>query len=228
MKKYLFLLGLITFLFSGCEMLFKADTEEYCVSGHVYYPDSITPICNTDITVTDEQFYMGSLGVASTDKDFDGETDETGYFEIVIPNGGKSEIRLIVNTRPDTIYNGDTVKTIYQYRADTYKAYSGKHGFENLKIYTQKVTIPHRYPYCEPSVPYIGDSFRIVAVDSIQRVELIEDNSRCLLAIEYQEPDTTVMFFVPDCASVEKDHSLNVYWKNGAAYKKLHLREHEQ
>ena len=227
MKKQIFISALMLAMFTSC---FEGveDREEYLVSGHVYYPDSITTISNTRVLVSDVKPYVSEWGAAITDKCYFGSTDENGYFEIDIPDGGKMSIRVMVNTQPDTIFNCDTAVVMYQFRADTGKVYRGKHSFENLHIYTNKVMLPHRYPYSDPSVPYIGDSCRIVAMHPIYRIELIEERTTCIFAMDYQEPDTSVMFFIPDCASVEKYNSVHIFWENGSGgILFFHLREHE-
>ena len=225
MKKQIFISALMLAMFTSC---FEGveDREKYIVSGYVYCPDSTTTISNTRVSVTDVKPYVNEWGLTTTEMYYSDSTDENGYFEIVIPDGGKIEIRVMVNTQPDTIFNCDTAEVMYQYRADTRKVYRGKHSFENLQIYSDKVMLPHQYPYCDPSVPYIGDSCRIVAMHPIYRVELIEERTTCIFAMDYQEPDTSVMFFIPDFVSIEKYYSVRILVENGVCGIPLHLRQH--
>lgn len=222
MKKSLLFLALVPFLFSACYEGPYGDREEYTVSGYVYYPDSITPLVDAHVGVIDITFKAHWDGVHNIETLYNGRTDENGYFEIVIPDGGKFSIDLTADYFPPC----DTAEIMYHYHGDMYKRYSGRHCFENLHVYTYIKEHPVLYPYCDPSYPFIGDSVRIAASNPIQRIELIEERTTCIFAMDYQEPDTSVMFFIPDFVSMEKYNSLCILVENGVCGIPLHLRQH--
>ena len=222
MKNSLLFLALAPFMFSACYEGPIGNREEYIVSGNVYYPDSITPLVDAHVGVTDTTFDAHWDGVHAFETTYNGKTDENGYFEIVIPDGGKQGIRLIATYYPTC----DTAEIMYHYHGSARQKYSGRHCFENLQVYSYIIEHPVHYPYCVPSYPFIGDSVRIIASNPIHRVELIEDRTTCIFAMDYQEPDTSVMFFIPDFTSIEKYNSVRILVKNGVCGIRLNLREH--
>ena len=229
MKKLIFLLFMMPLIMVSCYEGPWGARQEYTVSGNVYYPDS-TPLAHASILVADTQYYSHALsGVSISDRDFSGRADENGHFEVTVPNGGKTGIWVMAYYQPTC----DTAEVTYHYHGSITKHYSDKHGFEGLQIYTYVMEHPRHYPYLEPSYPFIGDSVRVVSeyypINHIEIYEVVNHSSRQVVSsMDYQQPDTSVMFFVPEELSVEKNYYIDVIWENGGAHKKLHLREHEQ
>ena len=190
MKKSLLFLALVPFIFSACYEGPWGARQEYTVSGNVFFPDSVTPLIDAAVLVTDTTFWTNWDGVHDLETTYNGRTDENGYFEIVIPDGGKQGIRLMAMYYPTC----DTAEVMYHYHGSARKRYSGRHCFENIQVYSYIIEHPVHYPYCVPSYPFIGDSVRIIATEPITRLELIEDRTICIFAMDYQEPDTSVMF----------------------------------
>lgn len=154
MKKLIFLLSVIPLIMVSCYEGPWGARQEYTVSGNVYYPDS-TPLAYASILVADTQYYSHAMsGVSITDQDFSGRADENGYFEVTVPNGGKTGIWVMAYYQPTC----DTAEVTYHYHGSITKHYSDKHGFECLQIYTYIMEHPRHYPYLEPSYPFIGDS----------------------------------------------------------------------
>ena len=222
MKKALYLLSLACLLCTCYEG--PGTREKYIVSGNVYYPDS-TPLPYAGINVMDIRYYWYGLeGMCGPlEGEFYGSTDDNGYFEVVVPDGGMERIEVSAYYRPTC----DTDIVMYHYKASVKKSYSGKHGFEGLQLYTRIVEHPQRYPYWVPSCPFIGDSVQIIAQESIQKVEFSEGSKKVLLSMEYQDGDTAVMFFIPDTASLEKRYDFYIqYTAGGSVIAPVHLRKH--
>lgn len=229
--KYLIIPALLVVMLSSCSLFEDGpvgDREAYMVSGHVYYPDSLTLFPNVGIIVTDYHYYSISPGGAHlSEAEFSGHTDENGYFEITVPEGGKIEVNVLAYYQPES----DTGEVMFHYHGNAHRKYTGKHGFEDLEIYTYIIEHPYRYPYCIPSYPFIGDSVRIVMWAPISRIDLYEgrDFMNKIFSMEYQEPDTSVMFFIPESLSLDKYYTTDIYVTDGGnASLPLHLREHEQ
>ena len=226
MKKCLFILALVPFIMTSCYEGDVGEREEYIVSGTVYFPDS-TPIPYVDIGVIDSQYYSHALsGTMIWEHAYCGKADENGHFAIVIPDGGKRGVWVDADYRPTC----DTAEVNYQYIGDLHMRYTGKHCFENLQIYTVYREDPIRYPYLIPSYPFIGDSVQVVAEYPITHIDLFEgnstDNRHILSSVDYLEPDTCVMFYLPDSLSLETHYHLHVFWDNSGTYVRLHLRQH--
>ena len=221
MKKHFLLLMIVPLMMISCYEGEVGEREEYIVSGYVYYPDS-TPLGHADVVVNDTQFYSHALsGVELWDPEYGGKADENGYFEIVIPDGGKQGIHVMTYFQPTS----DTAEVMYHYHGSKNKHYSGKHGFEGLQIYSYIIEHPIHYPYLIPSYPFIGDSVRVVETQPINRIILLEGNTE-IFSMEYQEPDTSVMFFIPGNISVDKQYYLDISRGQGYSGITLHLREH--
>ena len=228
MKKHFLLLMIVPLMMISCYEGDVGEREEYIVSGYVYYPDS-TPLGHAAVVVNDTQFYSQALsGVMLWDPEYGGKADENGYFEIVIPDGGKQGIHVMTYFQPTS----DTAEVKYHYHGSKNKHYSGKHGFEGLQIYSYIIEHPIHYPYLIPSYPFIGDSVRVVAAYQITHIDLFEGNSSSnrhnISSVDYQEPDTSVMFLIPEGLSLETIYHLDVLGDNSGKYIRLHLREHEQ
>ena len=222
MKKALYLLSLACLLCT-CYDGPVGPREEYLVSGHVYYPDS-TPLPKCGITVIDyEDYSFFEYGKTVLENNFKTSTDRNGYFEVSIPNGGMKKIS--VTAARDVPC--DTADSRFYHAGGIGVPYSGKHGFEGLKIYTQLKEVPQRYPYWVPSYPFIGDSVQIIARESIQKVEFLEESKTVLLSMEYQDGDTAVMFFIPETASLEKLYQFGIYTSTGSEiFAHVNLRKH--
>ena len=57
MKKSLLFLALVPFIFSACYEGPWGARQEYTVSGNVFFPDSVTPLIDAAVLVTDTTFW---------------------------------------------------------------------------------------------------------------------------------------------------------------------------
>lgn len=224
--KYLIVPALLSVLLCACYDGPVGERSDYMVSGHVYYPDG-TPFNKMWVSVLDYQYYAISPGGAHlSEREYGGMTNENGYFEISISQGGMHAVTIDASYLPEC----DTAILDYFYIVeDTFIRYTNKHCFENLELFAERKIKSKVYPYFIPSYPIIGDSVRVVMTTPITKINLCEEGIKnVIFSMEYQQPDTSVMFYIPESVSLEKDYSADIYGEDGSrSITWLHLREHE-